>query len=100
MGFKIQIEPEVYQDIQEGIDWYNQQGENLGYKFYEEIKNTLEQLSLNPFFQVRYDNVRCCRLKRFLYMIHFTVREEDKLVIVRNILNTSRDPQLWQGGRF
>jgi hypothetical protein len=38
MRFSIKTEAEVYQDIQQGIDWYNQQAEKLGYKFYIELK--------------------------------------------------------------
>jgi hypothetical protein len=33
MTFKIKIEQEAHQDIQEGIDWYNQQQPGLGRKF-------------------------------------------------------------------
>ncbi len=73
MYFKVRIGPEAYQHIQQGIDWYNQQVENLGYKFYEEIEKTLELIPTNPYFQVRYGQVRCIRLKRFPYLVHFTI---------------------------
>jgi hypothetical protein len=87
-------------DIQQGINWYNQQGEKLGDKFYGEVRNALEQLKISPFFQVRYDNVSCLPLKKFPYMVHFTIHEADKLVIIRAIFNTARDPKLWQGRSY
>ena len=31
MDFEVYIEPEVHQDIQQGVGWYNQQVENLEY---------------------------------------------------------------------
>ena len=91
MGFKVLIGPEAYQDIQHGIDWYDQQRENLGYKFYEEVENTLNLVKSNPYFQVRYGRVRCIPLKRFPYMVHFTIDESDQTISIQSILHTSRE---------
>lgn len=33
MTYRIHIEPEVFNDIQQGIHWYNQQQKGLGKKF-------------------------------------------------------------------
>ena len=38
MTYKIKTEPEVHEDIQEGIDWYNKQHPGLGRKFHTEVK--------------------------------------------------------------
>jgi hypothetical protein len=82
MDFEIYIEPEVYQDIQQVTDWYNQQVEDLGYKFCEEIDKVFELIQNNPYFQIRYNRVRCIPIKRFPYMVHFTVHESDKVIII------------------
>jgi len=94
MDLEVYIEPEAHQDIQQGVDWYNQQIENLGYKFYDEIENTLNLIQSNPYFQIRYDQVRCIPLKKFPYMIHFTVHESDQIIIIQSILHTSRGHKL------
>ena len=96
MAFKIKIEPEVQQDIQEGIDWYNEQQPGLGRKFHAEVKASFKSLKINPFFQVRYNQVRCLPLKKYPYMVHFTVDEKNKTVIIRAIFNTSKDPKTWK----
>jgi toxin ParE1/3/4 len=95
MAFKIKTEPEAHQDIQEGIDWYNKQQPGLGRKFHAAVKASFKSLKTNPFFQARYDNVRCLPLKTYPYMIHFTLNEEDKIIVVRAVFDTSRDPELW-----
>jgi len=56
-GYKIKIEPEAHQDIQEAIDWYNQQQPGLGRRFHTEVKVSFKKLEIHPFFQIRYDNV-------------------------------------------
>jgi len=94
MDLEVYIEPEAHQDIQQGVDWYNQQVEDLGYKFYDEIENTLNLIQSNPYFQIRYDQVRCIPLKKFPYMIHFTVHESDQIIIIQSILHTSRGHKL------
>ena len=96
MKYKIKIEPEANQDIQETINWYNERQKGLGRKFHNEIKNYFKHLKFNPFYEIRYDNVRCITIKKFPYTIHFTVNEVDNTVIVRAIFHTSRNPEIWK----
>ena len=95
MAFKIKIEPEALQDIQKGINWYNEQSPGLGRKFLSEVKAYFKKLKTNPFYQLRYDNVHCLPLKKFPYMVHFTINEKENLVIVRAVFGTHEDPQKW-----
>lgn len=95
MPYKIKIEPEAQEDIQEAIDWYNEQQKGLGRKFLLELKEFFQHLRISPFFQIRYDEVRCLPLKKFPFMVHFTINEENETVIVRAVFNTSRDPKIW-----
>lgn len=53
MAFKIRIEPEAHEDIQEGIQWYNEQKPGLGKKFHTQVKSYFNKLKTNPFFQIR-----------------------------------------------
>jgi toxin ParE1/3/4 len=94
MGFKIKLNLDARNDIQNNIDWYNEQQKNLGKKFLDEIKTYIQKLKSNPFFQIRYDNVRCLPLKKFPFMIHYTIDEDGKLIIIRAILNTHRNPSI------
>ena len=94
--YDILIEPKVIEDIQNGIDWYNDKQNGLRTRFHKEVKSSFQKLLSSPFFQIRYDNVRCFPLKTFPYMIHFTLNEEESLIIIRALLNTSRNPQIWK----
>jgi len=68
----------------------------LGRKFHAEVKAAFKNLKTNPFFQERYDGIHCLPLKKFPYMVHFSIHEQDQLVIVRAIFNTSIDPKAWK----
>ena len=96
MPFTIKVEPEALEDIQVGIDWYNENQAGLGRKFLAEVKACFKLLKINPFYQIRYDDVRCLPLKKYPFMVHFTVHEADKLVIIRAVFNTHLDPGNWK----
>jgi len=95
MLFTIRIEPEAYEDIQEGFDWYNEQQAGSGKKFHAAVNASFDKLQKNPFYQIRYDNVRCLPLQKYPYMIHFTVNETNTLVLVHAVMKTFRDPKNW-----
>ena len=95
MPFSVFIEPAAINDIQSGIDYYDNQQIGLGEKFESTVFDQITSLELNPFYQIRYDDVRCLPIKSYPYMLHFTVDENQQNVIIRAVLHTSLDPQKW-----
>ena len=64
MKYKIVIQPEVFDDIQEGIDWYNSRQKGLGKRFFDAVQQEYKLLRINPGFQERYDEVKCLPVKK------------------------------------
>ena len=93
MKYKIKIEPEALIDIQDSINWYNEQQKDLGKRFYKEVQEYFNSLKTNPFYAIKYDNIRCLPLKVFPYTIHFSINENDKIIIIRAVFQTSQDPK-------
>ena len=60
------------------------------------VKNAINTLKKNPFFQMRYDSVRCLPLETFPYMVHFTFDENRKLVEIFAIIHTSLSTENWK----
>ncbi len=96
MDYTILLDERATQDIQAAIDYYEDQQLGLGEKFENTLNKQIQVLEKNPFFQLRYDNVHCLPVKKYPYMIHFTIDEERFLVIVRAVFHTSRDPKNWR----
>jgi mRNA-degrading endonuclease RelE of RelBE toxin-antitoxin system len=92
MGFKIHIHPKAYTDIQKAVDYYNEQQKGLGEKFYKTIVKSFETLKANPYYQIRYDNIRCYYTNPFPFLIHFNIDEEQGKVYVLAIVHTSLNP--------
>lgn len=95
MPFSIFIEPLAFQDIQDAIDNYELKQPLLGKHFFDTVDLHIQGLKQNPFFQIRYDNVRCLPIKVFPYMIHFVVNQDTNTVEIKAVLNTHKNPNLW-----
>lgn len=95
MGFTISIDKRAILDIQEAINYYDNQQVGLGRKFERELNKYFLALEKNPFFLVRYDHVRCLPIRKFPYMVHFSVVEDEKMVIIHAVFHTSLDIQKW-----
>ncbi|HOB83096.1 MAG TPA: hypothetical protein PKX27_14010 [Bacteroidales bacterium] len=97
--YKLVIKPEAFVDIQEGISWYDSRQEGLGTRFLESIEQECKTISLNPHFQIRYDEVRCLPMKAFPYMIHFIIDDDLCQVVILGVINTSKNPVNWKKRR-
>lgn len=97
MSYKVQIDEEALLDIQLATDWYNEQLPGLGTRFQKQIKAQISGLSKNPnVYAIRYENVRCLVVKRFPFMVHFTLNSDDLVVKIIAVLHSSRNPAIWK----
>lgn len=70
MLFEIIIDPRAIQDIQDAINYYDEKQIGLGEKFLNALDKHLHTLEKNPFFNIRYDEVRCLPFKKFPYAFY------------------------------
>lgn len=92
MAYNIDLDSNVILDLQKAIDYYDEQQLGLGKKFETAINKHFSALSKNPFYQVRYDGVHCLPVKKFPFMIHFTVDEDKHTVHISAVFHTSLNP--------
>ena len=95
--YKSIILPLAQQDIKEAAQWYNERQPGLGKRFIALVRQKVHFIRQNPqAVAIRYDNIRTAMLDTFPYMIHYSVDDERKLIIVATVLSTSRDSGIWQ----
>ena len=92
-SYKIVILDLAEQDLEDAISFYNSRRDSLGEKFFHYFEFEMQTLSINPFYQIRYANIRCKKIKKFPYMIHFTVNKEDAVVYVHAVICNYRNPE-------
>ena len=75
-------------------DWYEGEATGLGRRFRAEINSAIERICSNPLqFPIVFKNVRRALLRRFPYMLFFTIDRDSLLVIA--CFHASRDPRRW-----
>lgn len=98
--YKVIIDIDALKDIQEATDWYNKIVKGLGARFQKQVKKQINILKTQPTaFSIRYSNVRCMLIKKFPFLIYFTVDKKLHTVEVFAIIHTSRDPLIWEEKR-
>jgi len=100
MNYTIIFNPEIYDDLKEAMNWYENRQTGLGERFYNEVNSLFDYLEDSPEkFALRYDEVHCLPVKNFPFLIHYRIDKQNRVVLVEAILNTYRNPQLWEKRR-
>ena len=91
--YTIKFVPQSLEDIEEAVDYYNEQLWGLGNKFLLDLDKVYKAIRLNPFFaSVKYDNVHCAAFKKFPFSIHYQVDEKNEMVLIVAVFNTWKEP--------
>jgi len=93
MAFEIFQYPEADEDILNAIDYYKEISNSVLSSFEKELSRAYDRLERNPFFQIRYDDVRILPLRKFPYIVLFHVDVVKKFVYVISVFCTHQNPE-------
>lgn len=93
MVYEIAILPRAVDEIAEAFDYYESISKSVLKAFYNELNQVYESLELNPFYQIRYKNLRAVPLKKFPYLVFFDIDTEIKKVYIYSVFNTYLNPE-------
>lgn len=69
--------------------WYNDKQRRLGKRFTQEIRNKVRSIRRSPkATAIRYDSTRTAILDIFPYMIHYTIDESQKAIIISAVFQS------------
>ncbi len=95
--YKTIILPLAKEDIRDAAIWYNKKQVGLGKRFTTEVREKVHFIRQNPkAVNIRYNDVRAVVLNVFPFMVHYTINEDIKTVVITAILHTSRNPEIWK----
>ncbi len=90
---KLKISPLALIDLEESIEYYNLQQENLGDDFAEKINFTFERIKENPKqFPKEFKEMRKAQTERFPFNIFFVSREN--IAYILGIFHLRRNPKI------
>jgi hypothetical protein len=88
--WRLAVRPQVEDDLVEASLWYDKKQIGLGDQFLAEYVAAIYRILENPWlFSIAANGLRPCLIKRFAYIIHFAV--EDDQIIVIAVMNAARD---------
>ncbi|MGQ7945655.1 type II toxin-antitoxin system RelE/ParE family toxin [Flavobacterium sp. WC2509] len=97
MHFQLKIDTEALNDIQETFEWYEMQLKGLGLRYKTQVKKQINSLKKDPYlFSIKYNEIRCRKIEKFPFLIHYLINENTKNVIVFAVFHTSRNPEIWK----
>jgi hypothetical protein len=96
MKYEIVYLPLVYEDIKETSDFYNSRQKGLGKEFVTIVKSEFKRLLKNPLlFEIKYNNTRLVFMERFPFGIHFEIKEDIHIIVVKGVFHTARNTEIW-----
>lgn len=79
---RLSYRPEVEDDVVAAVTWYDDKRRGLGDDFLSEYVAAIRRIRDNPLqFAIAANGLRPCRLKRFPYIVYFTVDDNGILVV-------------------
>jgi toxin ParE1/3/4 len=75
MAYKIIVSPRAQKEIEKAIDYYVFNSSVAPLNFIIALKAAYSTLEMNPFFRLRYKNIRSLKLKRFPYSLYFNINQ-------------------------
>jgi toxin ParE1/3/4 len=92
MTYKLIISNRAQKEIENAIDYYSLYNTNAPKTFINLLKDAYETLSTNPFFKVKYKNIRTLKIKKFPYSLYFVINESTNTVKVLACFNDKQNP--------
>lgn len=93
MNWNVVVLPEVYSDLEEAGDWYEQKIQGLGARFAEEILVVWADLAVQPLLNCKKlprRNIRWRYPEKFPYKIVYSVEEGTKTVVIIALIHAAR----------
>ncbi|MDQ6902246.1 MAG: type II toxin-antitoxin system RelE/ParE family toxin [Bacteroidota bacterium] len=82
-------------DVEQAVAYYEEKQVGLGKRFAAHVQVALNSIKRNPHFaSVCYDTIRCARIKKFPFLVHYHIDEDALIVSIIAVYSTYKKP-LW-----
>jgi plasmid stabilization system protein ParE len=92
VSYRVELRPEVLDDLREASRWYEGEQEGLGQRLQQTFFSAVSVAAQNPeiFFKA-YAEFRRVLLRHFPYVLYFSVHEDAVVFVL--LFHGARDPQ-------
>lgn len=99
MKYKVGLSKTARKELKDQSYYYESLVPGLGKRFNHNVRQQMKTLAANPHLQVRYARIRCMPVPGFPFMMHYSLNDDERAVLIHAILHTSRSPlKHWNSG--
>ncbi len=92
--YEITFSPRAKRELNEAINWYEEQQDGLGKRLTKEVENKLAVIMKQPDrYPVIQNDIRQVNVDVFPYQILYYIDEKIQRVTVQSVFHTKRNPQ-------
>ncbi len=92
MDYNIVVSVRAQKEIEKAFEHYMPNLENAPHNFIIQLESVYGTLKTNPFFRVRYKNVRALKIKKYPYSLYFVIYESQKKIRILSCFHNKRNP--------
>ena len=93
MDFRVHITPVAKTNQKQAVAYYKEKASlKVAQNFLKDYEKTLYKIKQNPYYQIYYKNFRGLPLKKFPYIVFYTIDENLKVITIKAIFHTSQNP--------
>jgi len=93
MGYKIVVTPDAIENIDNAVIYYkNTASDKVAKSFIDDYKKTFKDIQKTKYFQFFFQDFRGKPMKKFPFIVFYTIDEGIKVIVIKAIFNTSQNP--------
>jgi len=94
MNYRVFVTPDALQNLDDAVYYYkNTASAKVASRFLGDYKNTLAKIVETKYFQVFFENFRGLPMKKFPYIVFYTLDESQKIIMIKAVFHTSQNPE-------
>lgn len=90
--YSVVVSPKAQKEIEEILNYYTEKSEVVPANFIKALRFSYHLLSINPYFRVRYKNIRVLKINKFPYSLYFVINRNKCSVRILSCFHNKRNP--------
>ncbi|MGB6093945.1 MAG: type II toxin-antitoxin system RelE/ParE family toxin [Moheibacter sp.] len=92
MTYEIVITPVAQNHIEDAINYYKNKASNkVAGMFIDDYKKTFRDIQKVLYFKIFFENFRGKPMKKFPFIVFYTLDEQQKIIFIKAVFNTHQD---------
>ena len=93
MSYKIVVTPDAIENIDNAIYYYKKEvSTSVAKLFIDDYKKTIKDIQKTKYFQFFFEDFRGNPMKKFPFIVFYTIGENIKTIIIKAVFHTSQNP--------